>query len=830
MSWIDWILFAIPVAIVVAAAVRAQRYVHGVADFLSAGRIAHRYVICVASGEAAYGLVSLVGNLEAHYNSGFAYGFWGSVLSPLAMALGLVGYCTYRFRETRAMTLGQFFEIRYSRAFRLTAGGIQLLACFVNYAIFPAVSARFLMYFMRLPISFVLFGFRIPTFSALMLAALALACFIACAGGQITIMVTDCIQGILNYPIYLLVVVYLLCRFSWWRDLLPAISARPEGMSFLNPFDTSGLRDFNVFYVVSGILGLFFSRMLWGGTGYQSAAKDAHEAKMGAVLGTWRNGFSSIMFTLIAALAYAWFNHPKFAEASHATGAVLAATAYADVTLSAEAVPAGEVGDVAAAFAATRPRTEFTSRDEYLALGEAVAQQARFKAESTSPFLAAASDVLGGDKSEAEIQAMSAEEKADWSSRRSRYQKFATIFRQQCVAAAIRDILPHGLLGLFCALAVFMMLTTDTTYIHGLASVAVQDCLLPLRGEGKTWTPHQQITRLRIAVCCIGIGAFLFGNFFGQIDFVLMFFAITGAVWNTAGPVFVFGLYWKRGTTQAAFAAMLTGSSLAVSAIFAQKLWVPSLYPWIATHGWAERLDSLLRALSAPMEPWIHWELTPDKFPISSAEVGVFTSLFTILLYVAVSLATCRKAFNMERLLHRGKYALHDVERGMKGAAQMKGDAAHQMKGESTSFPPKADTSFGGKAATLHSREAGSSLLRSILGIDRNYTRGDRALAWSVFLYSFGWGFCLCFLGNVLWHVLGEMGILPRQPDSWWGVYFFIVNFAVACVVGVVSTFWFGICSVRDLLRLFRDLDERERLGSVPDDLDDGRVVETTRN
>ena len=50
MHWIDWVLFSIPIAIVVIAAIKAQRYVHGVADFLSAGRIANRYVLCVADG------------------------------------------------------------------------------------------------------------------------------------------------------------------------------------------------------------------------------------------------------------------------------------------------------------------------------------------------------------------------------------------------------------------------------------------------------------------------------------------------------------------------------------------------------------------------------------------------------------------------------------------------------------------------------------------------------------------------------------------------------------------------------------------------------------
>ena len=60
MYWLDWILIWVPLIIVVFAAFKSQKYVKGVADFLSAGRIAGRYVVSVASGEAAMGLISVV--------------------------------------------------------------------------------------------------------------------------------------------------------------------------------------------------------------------------------------------------------------------------------------------------------------------------------------------------------------------------------------------------------------------------------------------------------------------------------------------------------------------------------------------------------------------------------------------------------------------------------------------------------------------------------------------------------------------------------------------------------------------------------------------------
>jgi transcription antitermination factor NusG len=104
------------------------------------------------------------------------------------------------------------------------------------------------------------------------------------------------------------------------------------------------------------------------------------------------------------------------------------------------------------------------------------------------------------------------------------------------------------------------------------------------------------------------------------------------------------------------------------------------------------------------------------------------------------------------------------------------------------------------------------NLFNATVGITNEYPLGDRIIAWSVFLYSFGLGFVL-FLVIVAWNTI------CAWPGSWWGNYYLIRSLMIPGVIAVVTTVWFFIGGVVDLRRMFRDLKNRQT-----DDLDNGMV------
>ncbi len=749
MFWLDWIIVFIPLFIVLYVGMKSQKYVRGVADFLAAGRVAGRYVVAVASGEAAMGLISIVAMIERDYSSGFGFAFWNRVGVPLTLLFSLTGYSTYRFRETKAMTMGQFFELRYNRPFRIFAAFMQAFSGILNYAIFPAVGARFLIYFLGLPTNLNLGFATVPTTAVVMACFLGIALFIALLGGQVTIMVTDCVQGLLNYPMYLLLIGYILYRFNWWTEMAPTLENRVEGESFLNPYDIKNLRDFNLFYVSVGLFAQVFNRMAWtGAQWYNGAARDAHEQKMGGVLGTWRSGFSIMMYTLLAVSAFTYLNHPDFAHKAREIRLQLAEKTIDDVAAAPEFAQARK--DI---------KQEFQKIPEQYrkpGVDRPISQKDNLDTIYYRTVADKLHDIPGG---------------------RSTTQTFRTIYGQMLVPVAMREMLPMGLTGIFCAIMIFLMISTDTTYMHSWGGVIAQDIILPLRG--KPFTPEQHIRLLRWCLTFVCLVAYFFSLFFAQMDYILMFFQITGAIWlGGAGSCIVFGLYSRRGTSAGAFASLISGSLIAAVGFILQTIWADHVYPLLERLQMVEAFDNFLQAVSSPLNPYVMWTMNPTKFPINSQEILFISMVTSIVMYIVVSLLTCRKPFNLERMLHRGVYNV---------------DGSPEVEKFSFTF---------------------RGIGRMLLGITNQYTLGDKVIAWAAFIYSFVYSFVVIFLVVIVWNAISPW------PAEWWRYYFLVTSIIVTGIVALATSIWFAIGGIRDLISLFAELKNR-----VENTLDDGRVI-----
>ena len=141
MSFLDWSIVAIPLIAIVVIGVVAQHYTNNVAGFLAAGRKAGRYLLTVADGTAGMGLITVVAQFESKYRSGYAIEFWGNLTFALTLLMTLTGFVIYRYRETRVLTMAEFYEKRYNRSFRIFAGSTAFISGLINYALSPPSQA-----------------------------------------------------------------------------------------------------------------------------------------------------------------------------------------------------------------------------------------------------------------------------------------------------------------------------------------------------------------------------------------------------------------------------------------------------------------------------------------------------------------------------------------------------------------------------------------------------------------------------------------------------------------------------------------------------------------
>ncbi|MEM8783839.1 MAG: sodium:solute symporter [Planctomycetota bacterium] len=678
---LDYAIVAGALAMVLGMAWYTQRFTRSVADFLSANRCAGRYLLTVASSAAGIGTITIVAQWEQFYEAGLGAMHWNSMLAPISLILAMSGWVIYRYRQTRVMTLAQFLERRYSRRFRVFAGLLCWLSGIFNYGIFPAVTARFFIYFLGLDGLAQQWMVTVPGTSLelnlmmglVMAVLLSVALFITLNGGQIAVMVSDWVQGQFLGVAFVVLLGVLLWIFPW-GTIIETLSHQPEGESKINPFDQGKLPSFNPLFFMTLAALRVYNYMVWQGSqGYNSAAKSPHEAKMAVVIAQFRLLVQGLIVPLAAICAYVLFQAPEYFEQARAARQTL--------------------------------------------------------------------DGIGSDQ----------------------------IAKQMTTTVAMSEILPVGVMGLLAAVMIMATLTTDSTYLHSWGSIFVQDVAMPMRQlkERKPWTPEQHLKVLRISVIGVALFAWTFSMLFPLEEYILMYFQITGAVFTGgAGAVLIGGLYWKRGTTSGAWAAMITGSTLAVFGVVLNNLLWPNLVPWLQG-----RYSEVA---------WVR-EL-PDRFWLNGVHLAFVASLSAVTAYVIASLSSPDPRLNTDKLFHRGAYA------------------------------PKLKEGEPGDTAVV-TQNAIPGWQRK-LGVTAEFTAGDK------WIFAGKYALFVLFFGGFVVLTVANLGFGLMQTDAAWANWW-LFKVALSGVIGVVATVWFLIGGVIDLRDLFRTLRKLDR-----DTSDDGTVAE----
>ncbi len=539
-------------------------------------------------------------------------------------------------------------------------GMLAFVSGILNYGVFPAISARFFIYFLDLPLHVHLGSVAVPTFGLVMASYLSCTVLIVLLGGQATMMITCCLEGLfsqLGYVIIAATVLYLVR----WGQIVDVMSLAKPGKSPLNPFDTGAVKDFNVWFIVMAICTRVYSTMaMQQKQGFNSAARTPHESRMGGVLGEWRNYSRNLMILLLTICAMAYLRHPAFAQ-------------------------------------------------------------------QAAPMQQAIASVGNG-----------------------------YLEQQVTVPIALRYLLPVGIKGLFLAVMVMGLFSGDGGHLHSWGSIFIQDVVLPLRRN--PLSPKQHIWLLRAAITGVAVFAFFFSTYFPQTQYIWLWFLLTGALFTGgAGAAIIGGLYWKRGTTAAAWSAAITGSALGFTGI-------------ICGHYWSYVLEGLDPVLG---HAGLH---LPQKFWFNDQVSGFVAACVAATTYVVVSLVNRRGSFNLDRMLHRGQYAIA---------------SEHDLL-------PSVKRRFN---------------LASVLRFDENFTFMDKIAAGGIFW----WTIVLAVINIVVtvWNL-----VFRRWPLHWWANYWLATAIVVPFIVAAITLVWFTIGGLNDMVYFFRAMRTLKR-----DVRDDGRVV-----
>ncbi len=184
------------------------------------------------------------------------------------------------------------------------------------------------------------------------------------------------------------------------------------------------------------------------------------------------------------------------------------------------------------------------------------------------------------------------------------------------------------------------------------------------------------------------------------------------------------------------------------------------------------------RSISAVI-PNLNWHISPDGFFLNRMWITAFAAMVAIVAYVSVTWLTYREPFNLDRMLHRGPYAI---------------EGEYKI----------AESAMGKRKWSL----------KTLIGITPEFTRSDMAISLSLFGYRIAW--FIVFAVITLWNIPESW----RWPESRWIAFWRVTAIWLPFVIAMVMVVWFTWGGLRDIKQLFARLRTTQRNA-----LDDGTVV-----
>ncbi len=228
---LDWIIVAAYILGTVAIGVYVNRFIHGMGDFLVAGRALKTRLGVATMVGSELGLVTAMFMAQKGFTGGFAAFHIGLLAGIATLAVGLTGFIVVPLREMKIATIPEYYERRFkSRNLRIFGGLILALSGILNMGMFLKAGAIFITG---------LTGMTDPNLiNWVMTIMIVLVLLYTALGGMVSVIITDYMQFVV-LSFGLLIAVAISVYKLGWLNIVEQVTT-VHGDAGFNPLAEGG--------------------------------------------------------------------------------------------------------------------------------------------------------------------------------------------------------------------------------------------------------------------------------------------------------------------------------------------------------------------------------------------------------------------------------------------------------------------------------------------------------------------------------------------------------------------------------------------------------------